>query len=109
MGSGVGLGCLGGGVGWDDGWGFGGDFSELDFVVVEATSPVVDLRGGIRILPSAWCWARTGDETWPLRRCLLDGMPRAEAKLLAMEELASRWGRCAAARLCDAGRYGEPA
>lgn len=34
-------------------------------------------------------------------------MPRADAKLLAIEELMSRGGRCAAGRLCVAGRYGE--
>lgn len=34
-------------------------------------------------------------------------MPRADARLLAIEELMSRGGRWAAGRLCDAGRYGE--
>ncbi len=35
-------------------------------------------------------------------------MPRADARLLAIEELISRWGRWAAGRLCDGDRYGDP-
>jgi len=67
----------------------------------EGVSESRERRGGLKILPSAWCWARTGDEACALRLCLFDGMPRAEARLLAIEELTSRWGLCAAGRLCD--------
>lgn len=58
-------------------------------------SPSFDLRGGVKTLPSALWWAKTGEEAWPLPflRCLLDGMPRADARLLAIEELTSRGAR----------------
>ncbi len=64
-------------------------------VAFETASPSFDLRGGVNTLPSALWWAKTGDEAWPLPflRCLLDGMPRADAKLLAIEELTSRGAR----------------
>lgn len=52
----------------------------------------LDLLCGLTIFPSACCWAKTGRGAWPLLRCLLDGIPRAEARLLAIEELASRCG-----------------
>lgn len=74
-----------------------GTFSVVDGedVVFEAASPSFDLLCGVKTLPSAFCWAKTGEETWPLPllRCLLDGMPRADARLLAIEELMSRGGR----------------
>lgn len=87
-----------------------GAFSAVDEdVVFEAASPSFDLLGGVKSLPSAFWWAKTGEEAWPLPllRCLFDGMPRADARLLAIEELMSRGARWAAGRLCDAGRYGE--
>ena len=58
-------------------------------------SPSFDLRGGVKTLPSALWWAKTGEEAWPLPllRCLLDGMPRADARLLAIDELTSRGAR----------------
>ena len=58
-------------------------------------SPSFDLRGGGKTLPSALWWAKTGEEAWPLPllRCLLDGMPRADARLLAIDELTSRGAR----------------
>ena len=64
-------------------------------VVFEAVSPSFDLLGGVKTLPSAFWWAKTGEEAWPLPllRCLFDGMPRADARLLAIEELMSRGGR----------------
>ena len=64
-------------------------------VVLGDASPSFDLLGGVKTLPSAFWWAKTGEEAWPLPflRCLLDGMPRADAKLLAIEELTSRGGR----------------
>ena len=63
--------------------------------VLGDASPSFDLLGGVKTLPSALCWAKTGEEAWPLPllRCLLDGMPRADARLLAIEELTSRGGR----------------
>ena len=67
---------------------------DTDFAVA---SPSFDLLGGVKTLPSAFWWARTGEEAWPLPfpllRCLFDGMPRADARLLAIEELMSRGGR----------------
>ena len=73
-----------------------GTFSVVDEdVVLEAASPSFDLLGGGNTLPSAFWWAKTGEEAWPLPllRCLFDGMPRADARLLAIEELMSRGGR----------------
>lgn len=64
-----------------------------DDAMFEAASPRFDLLGGVKSLPSALRLAKTGEEAWPLLRCLFDGMPRAEAKLLAIEELMSRGGR----------------
>lgn len=65
--------------------------------VFEAASPSFDRLGGVKTLPSAFWWAKTGEEAWPLPfpvlRCLFDGMPRADARLLAIEELMSRGGR----------------
>ena len=65
---------------------------DVDF---EAATPSCDLLGGVKTLPSAFWWANTGEEAWPLPllRCLFDGIPRAEARLLAIEELMSRGGR----------------
>ena len=64
-------------------------------VVFAAASPSFDLLGGVKTLPSAFWWAKTGEEAWPLPllRCRLEGIPRADARLLAMEELMSRGGR----------------
>ena len=64
-------------------------------VVLGEASPSLDLRGGVKTLPSALWWAKTGEEAWPLPllRCLLDGMPRADARLLAIDELTSRGAR----------------
>lgn len=64
-------------------------------VVFGAASPSFDLLGGVKTLPSALWWAKTGEEAWPLPllRCLLDGIPRADARLLAIEELISRGAR----------------
>lgn len=76
--------------------GITGIFSVVgDDVAVEAASPSFDLLGGVKTLPSAFWWAKTGEEAWPLPflRCLFDGMPRADARLLAIEELMSRGGR----------------
>ena len=73
-----------------------GTFSVVDKdVAFEAAAPSCDLLGGVKTLPSAFWWARTGEEAWPLPllRCLFDGMPRADARLLAIEELMSRGGR----------------
>ena len=56
------------------------------------------------ILPSTLCWFNIGDDAWPLRLCLVDGMPRADARLLAIEELTSRGARWAAGKLCDSDR-----
>ena len=73
-----------------------GAFSVVgEAVVLEAASPSFDLLGGVKTLPSAFWWAKTGEEAWPLPflRCLFDGMPRADARLLAIEELISRGGR----------------
>ena len=61
--------------------------------IFEAVSASFDLLVGVKTLPSALWLAKTGEEAWPLLRCLFDGMPRAEAKLLAIEELMSRGGR----------------
>lgn len=64
-------------------------------VPFEVASPSFDFLVGVKILPSALCWAKTGEEAWPppLLRCLLDGIPRADARLLAIEELTSRGPR----------------
>lgn len=64
-------------------------------VALDDASPSFDLLCGVKTLPSALWWARTGEEAWPLPflRCLLDGMPRADARLLAIEELMSRGAR----------------
>ena len=64
-------------------------------VALRDASPSFDLRGGVKTLPSALWWANTGEEAWPLPllRCLLDGMPRADARLLAIDELTSRGAR----------------
>ena len=74
-----------------------GTFSVTDgaVIVLEDASPNFDLLVGVNTLPSALWWAKTGEEAWPLPllRCLLDGMPRADAKLLAIEELTSRGAR----------------
>ena len=73
-----------------------GTFSVVgEDVVFEAAVPSCDLLGGVKTLPSAFWWASTGEEAWPLPllRCLFDGMPRADARLLAIEELMSRGGR----------------
>ena len=86
------------------------DFSETplaSFAGFEAVSASFDLRCGLTILPSACCWASAGDEACALRRCLFDGIPRAEARLLAIEEPTSRCGLWAAAKLCVSGRKGD--
>ena len=72
-----------------------GTFSVVGGDVVFAASPSFDLLGGVKTRPSAFWWAKTGEEAWPLPllRCLFDGMPRADARLLAIEELMSRGGR----------------
>lgn len=85
-----------------------GDFSDSDVLGgLVVGSPSFALRWGLTILPSTWAGATTGEEAWPLLRCLLDGMPRADARLLAMDELTSRGGRWVAGRLCDWVRYEE--
>lgn len=51
-----------------------------------------DLRGsGITTLPSASCGDRDAGIWLPLR-CRLEGIPRAEARLLAIDEVRSRCG-----------------
>ena len=84
-------------------------FSEADVSrgVFAAEVASLDRRGGVRILPSALCWFKVGEEAGPLLRCLLEGIPLAEARSLAIAEPASRDGRCAAGKLWDWGRYGE--
>lgn len=68
-----------------------GAFSDIDEGVDFALcSPNLDLLGGLNTFPSALCWAKTGEDAWPLLRCLFDGIPRADARLLAIEELISR-------------------
>ena len=78
-------------------------FSEVEGSrgVFDGVLASLDRRGGLRILPSAFCWFSVGDGACALLRCLFDGMPLADAKLLAIEEPTSRCGRCAAGRLCD--------
>lgn len=73
-----------------------GTFSVVgEDVVFEAASASFGLLCGVKTLPSAFWWAKTGEEAWPLPllRCLFDGIPRADARLLAIEELMSRGGR----------------
>ena len=41
-----------------------------------------------------------GDDVCLSLRCLFDGIPLADARLLAIEELMSRGGRCAGSGLC---------
>ena len=54
---------------------------------------VFDRLGGLSSFPSGFC-ARSGDDICRSLRCLFDGIPRADARLLAMEELISRGGTC---------------
>lgn len=61
--------------------------------------PIFGLLGGLRTFPSAF-GGRSGDDVCLSLRCMLDGIPRADARLLAMEELISRGGRCAGNGLC---------
>ena len=60
---------------------------------------IFDSLGGLRAFPSAF-GGRTGDDIGLSFRCLLDGIPRADARLLAMEELTSRECICAGSGLC---------
>jgi len=58
-------------------------------------------RPGVVSFPSACCDEEAGEAGLPRRCWRLVGMPRAEARLLAMEELMSRGGnRCVACCCC---------
>ena len=53
----------------------------------------------LRTLASAFVCI-SGDDVCLSLRCLFDGIPRADARLLAIDELISRGGRCAGNELC---------
>ena len=53
----------------------------------------------LRALASAFV-CTSGDEVCLSLRCLLEGIPRADARLLAIAVLISRGGRCAGSGLC---------
>lgn len=58
-------------------------------------------RPGVVSFPSACCVEEAGEAGLPRRCWRLGGIPRAEARLLAMEELMSRGGSgCVACDCC---------